>query len=64
MDKKKASKLLGVPLTASIAEIKVAYKKAALKWHPDKNQHDIGRKYRSEIMIKIVNQAKEIFQDQ
>jgi DnaJ-class molecular chaperone len=37
MDKKKAFKLLDVPLNASIAEIKAAYKKAALKWHPDKN---------------------------
>jgi len=31
---------LEVPKTADIAQIKTAYKKLALKWHPDKHPED------------------------
>lgn len=51
-------KILGVPRSASSAEIKKAYKKMARNWHPDKNDDPEAQ----ERFIKI-NEAHEILSD-
>lgn len=52
--------LLGVPRTAGEAEIKSAYRKLALKHHPDRNQ---GNKAASESKFKEINEAYEVLSD-
>jgi len=51
--------LLGVPNTAGEAEIKSAYRKLALKHHPDRNA---GNKI-SESKFKEINEAYEVLSD-
>ena len=51
--------LLGVPKSAGEAEIKSAYRKLALKHHPDRNQ---GNKS-SETKFKEINEAYEVLSD-
>ncbi|MDA8243360.1 MAG: DnaJ domain-containing protein [Elusimicrobia bacterium] len=51
--------VLGVPKTAGEAEIKSAYRKLALKHHPDRNQ---GNKA-AESKFKEINEAYEVLSD-
>lgn len=50
---------LGVSKTASAKEIKSAYRKKALEWHPDRNKAK-----EAESRFKEINQAYEVLSDQ
>ena len=52
--------LLGVSRGASEAELKKAYKKLAMKHHPDRNQGDKS----AEAKFKEVSEAYEVLTDQ
>jgi DnaJ-class molecular chaperone len=52
--------ILGISKNASEAEIKKAYKKSALKWHPDRN---LDKKAESEAKFKDINEAYEVLSD-
>jgi len=52
--------LLGIDFDATPAEIKKAYKAAALKWHPDKNQDN---RERAEQRFKDILEAFEVLSD-
>ena len=54
-------KVLGVEKGASEKDIAKAYKKAALKWHPDKNPNDPGK---AEENFKKVTEAYYDFLNQ
>lgn len=53
-------KILGVGKTASQAEIKKAYRKLAVKYHPDKNQDNPA----SEEKFKEISEAYEVLGDE
>jgi len=56
-------KILGVEKTANDDEIKKAYKKLALKWHPDKNQQDEESRLAAEGKFKDINEAYSVLSD-
>lgn len=59
MDYKDYYKILGVERSADADEIKKAYRKLAMKYHPDRNQ---GNK-QSEDRFKEINEAYEVLSD-
>jgi len=52
--------ILGVGKNVSEEELKKAYKKQALKWHPDRNQ---GNKEQAEEKFKDIAEAYEVLSD-
>ncbi|VDL99176.1 unnamed protein product [Schistocephalus solidus] len=52
--------ILGLPKTATEADIKKAYRRLALKWHPDKNPNS---KEEAEKRFKEISAAYEILSD-
>ena len=53
-------KILGITKNATESEIKKAYRKLALKWHPDKNPNN---RKESEEKFKKINEAYSILSD-
>lgn len=54
-------KILGVSKTAAISEIKRAYKKLALQWHPDKN---VDNREEAEAKFREIAAAYEVLGDE
>ena len=48
---------MGLEKGASDADIKKAYKKLALKWHPDKHKNSEEEKEKADKMFRDINEA-------
>jgi curved DNA-binding protein len=60
MDFKDYYKILGIAKTASADEVKKAYRKLAIKYHPDKNPNDKT----AEEKFKEISEANEVLKDE
>jgi DnaJ homolog subfamily C member 7 len=56
-------KILDLQKGASEAEIKKAYRKLAVKWHPDKNSETEEQNKHAEKMFKDINEAYSVLSD-
>ena len=63
MAKRDYYETLGVPKNASEADIKKAYRKLAMKYHPDRNQGDAANSKEAEEKFKEANEAYEVLTD-
>jgi DnaJ family protein C protein 7 len=61
--KKDYYKILGVEKNASDDDLKKAYRKLALKWHPDKNSQTEEKRAEAEKKFKDINEAYSVLSD-
>lgn len=54
---------MGVDKKASDADIKKAYRKLALKWHPDKNAATEEQRVKADKKFKEINEAYAVIGD-
>ncbi|KAH0585258.1 hypothetical protein H2248_008500 [Termitomyces sp. 'cryptogamus'] len=55
--------LLGLSPNASMAEIKKAYKRTALRWHPDRHQKDADKEHAKGVFAEITTAYQTLLRD-